>query len=132
MANVWQWSSQITVKKRDSTKISQNIDQIENNKFKIGEHKEKFSKLNMDYKKLEEELGDNHNRNLGKTIIVKNISIQQQRESWAEIEIILAKEIHTLMPNLELVYIQSKIERTHHTKDSKYTKIPFITAKFNN
>ena len=63
---------------------------------------------------------------------VKNIPMQQQRESWAEIEIILAKEIHTLMPNLELVYIQSKIERTHHTKDSKYTKIPFITAKFNN
>ena len=31
-----------------------------------------------------------------------NIPVQQQRESWAETENILAKEIHTLLPNLDL------------------------------
>ena len=114
-----------------STKISQNIDRIENNTFEIDELKEKFSNRNEDYKKLEEELDDNRNRGFRKTLIFKNILVQQQRESWAESENILAKEIHTLMPNLELEYILSKIERAHRAKGSKHTKVPPIIAKFN-
>ena len=116
----------------NSTRTSQNTHWIENKKFKINELKENFSKLNEDYKTLEEELDDNSDRSLRKTLISKNIPVQQQRESWAETKIILAKEIHTLIPNPELEYIQSKIERVHQTKDSKHTKVPPITAKFNN
>ena len=40
-------------------------------------------------------------------------------------------EIHTLMPNLELEYIQSKTERADCAKDSKHTKVPPIIAIFN-
>ena len=115
----------------NSTKISQNTHQIENNTFKIDELKKKFSKLNEDYKKLEEELDDNRNRSLRKTLIFKNIPVQQQRESWVETENILTEKIPTLLPNLELYYIQWKIERAHLAKSSKHTKVPPIIAKFN-
>ena len=86
----------------NSTRTSQNTHWIENKKFKINELKENFSKLNEDYKTLEEELDDNSDRSLRKTLISKNIPVQQQRESWAETKIILTKEIHTLIPNPEL------------------------------
>ena len=36
------------------------------------------------------------------------------------------------MSNLELEFIQSKIERAHRAKSSKHIKVPPITAKFNN
>ena len=77
-------------------------------------------------------LDGNHNRSLRKTLIFKHIPVQQKRESWVETIKILAKEIHKLMPNLELEYIQSKIERGDCAKDSKHTKAPPIIAKFNN
>ena len=107
--------------KSNSTKIPQNTDRIENNTFEVDELKEKLNTLIKDYNKLGKKLDNNRNRSLRKTIIFKNIPVQ----------IILAKEIHTLMPNLELEYIQSKTERGHHTKDNKYINVPPIIAKFN-
>lgn len=55
-----------------------------------------------------------------------NIPVQQQRESWAETENILAKEIHTLLLNLDLQYIQSKTETARGAKSSKHTNVPPI------
>ena len=65
-----------------------------------------------------------------KTLIFKNIP-QNKKESWEETKSILAKEPNKFMPQYQLEYITSKIERAHRSRETKFTKVPAIIAKFN-
>ena len=65
-----------------------------------------------------------------KTLVFKNITQPQQRESWDQIKQILANEIVNVMPELNKDFITSEIERAHRAKINNYGTILPVIAKF--
>ena len=78
------------------------------------------------------ELEDTRDRGLRKTLIFQNIPFQQQRhkESWDESKEILSKKIIKLLPEFQVSDIINNIEGTHRSKESEFSEIPAIIAKF--
>ena len=62
-------------------------------------------------------------------MIFKNIP-QNKKESWEEAKSILANDLHKFMPQFQLEYITSKMEKANRSRETKFTKVPAIIAKF--
>ena len=83
-------------------------------------------------KKPRPELEYTRNRGLRKTLTFKNIPFQQQRHKklWDENKEILSKEIIKVLPEFQVSDIINKIERADRSKESEFSEIPAIIAKF--
>ena len=101
---------------RNSNQISESKELTEENKFEVNQFKELIKKLNKDMKKLMEELEDSRNRGMRKTLIFKNMPYHK-KESWEETKSILLKELNQFVPQYQLEYITSKIERAHRSEE---------------
>ena len=82
-------------------------------------------------KKPRPELEHTRNRGLRKTLTFKNIPLQQQRQKklWDENKEIVSKEIIKVLPKFQVSNI-NKIERADRSKESEFSEIPAIIAKF--
>ena len=95
--------------------------------MKLTSLRSKLKKLNEDMKKLKY-LEDTSNRGIRKTLIFKNTI---KKESCEETKPILAKELNKFMPQYQLQYKTSRTERAHRSRETEFTKVPAIIAKFN-
>ena len=114
-----------------NTKITaENTESISSQQFHYQSLVERIEPLETKNKELTDELKDSKNRSMLKTLVFRNISQPQQRESWDQTKQTLANEILNVMPELDKDYIISKIEMAHRAKDNNYETIIPVIAKF--
>ena len=115
--------------------ISENTEIITWHTFDIDSLNKRIVGLENHLRITQDDLDDTRNRNLRKTLTLRNIKQESLRESWDTTKRILANEIHTIIPHRSPKEILSQIERAHRPKEnqspvSQHNKVPPIIAKF--
>ena len=123
-------NSALSLVTSNSKVIADSTERISSQQFHYQSLVERIEPLETRNKELTDELKDSKNRSMRKTLVFRNISQPQQRESWDQTKQTLANEILNVMPELDKDYIISKIERSHRAKDNIYETILPVIAKF--
>ena len=123
-------NSTLSLATSNSKVIAENTERKSSQQFDYQSLVERIEMLDSKNKELTNELEESKNRSMRKNLVSKNIRQPQQRESWDQLKQILANEILNVMPELDQVFIISKIERTHRAKRNNYGTILKVSAKF--
>ena len=73
--------------------IAENTEKISGHEFEYQTLLEGLESLEIENKKIKEELEDSKNRNMRKMLIFRNIQQDHRNENWDQNKIILANEI---------------------------------------